>query len=145
VRVLCVSSDPIILFTERPRWHRTLTGGQMRIVTDCGVIRLDWQEGFFADGRSGGRGVDWLMPNVGTQSDREIWFPHDILFYDFDISFETTNSIFVQTARIKKYPDWKIKLLNLGISSGIARKKFGNNTPFEEVNKQKVNVLWSHK
>jgi hypothetical protein len=117
----------------------------MRIVTDCGVIQMDWEEGFYADGRSGGWGVDWLMPNVGTQSDREIWLPHDILFYDFDISFETTNSIFVQTARIKKYPDWKVKLLSLGINSSVARKKFGNNTPEELLNKQRINVSWPHK
>jgi hypothetical protein len=145
MKVLCVTSDPILLFTERPRWHRTLTGGQMRIVTDCGVIQIEWEPDFYADGRSGGWGVDWLMPNVGTQSDREIWFPHDVLFYDFDISFESTNSIFVQTARIKKYPEWKVKMLSMGINSGIARRKFGNNTPGELLNKQKVNVTWPHK
>ena len=145
MKVLCVTSEPILLFTERPRWHRTLTGGEMRIVTDCGVIQIEWEPDFYADGRSGGWGVDWLMPNVGNQHERQCWLLHDILFYDFGISFESTNSLFRQMLTKIGYSKRRVWLLYRGVSSFIARRKFGNNTPDELVNKEKVSVEWLDK
>lgn len=117
----------------------------MRVVTDCGVIETTWEEGFYADGRSGGPCVDWLMPNVGSQQERECWLLHDILFHDFGISFETTNDLFRQMLTKIGYSKWRVKMLYWGVSTRIARKKFGNNTKAEELNKKKVDVQWPDK
>ena len=145
MKVLCVTSEPIHLIRERKRWYRLVNDGSMRVLTDCGVLCVRWKDGFYADGRSGGWGVDWLMPNVGNQHERQCWLLHDILFYDFGISFESTNSLFRQMLTKIGYSKWRVWMLYRGVSSFIARRKFGNNTLDELVNKEKVSVEWLDK
>ena len=141
-RLTCTDIDLVTLCAKR-RIYRLTTDGSIKLYTDCGVLRISWTAGAFVDGRSGGRYVDWLMPNVGSHKERTCWLAHDILFYDFGISFETTNNIFKQLLKMCGYSKLRIYLLYLGVSSDIARRHFGNNTPKEVINKTHFNVRWT--
>lgn len=114
------------------------------IVTNDGTIRVELRKGFVTDGRSGGRFIDWLFPNWGTQRQRACVGVHDALFYDFGLSFETANYILKQMIELTPMSKWRAWMVWKGVSTDIARSHFGNNSPEEEENKKLASVEWSH-
>ena len=81
--------------------------------------------------------------HLGTQAEIWCWTIHDLLFADFDISFETTNYLLYQQLILTaKYSKWRAGLVKWGVDTRWARKSFGNNTPEEEQNKKLINLQW---
>jgi hypothetical protein len=143
MKLLSVTRSPVLVYTIRPRWHELLQDTRSLLRTDSGCLYIRADAGFKHDGRSGGRLVDIIAPNLGNQSERWSFLTHDILYYDFDISFETTNDLLYQQlvldADYSKLRAWTIKT---GVSTEFARKSFGNNTPEEILNRKKLHVEW---
>lgn len=108
---------------------------------DCGVLRLTIKAGFIFDGRSGGRGVDWLIPNLGTDDEIACWLAHDALFYAISLSFDTTNKILRQMLRLAGYPRWKASLVHASVSK-FGSSHFGANTPEEKLMADFLDLKW---
>ena len=66
---------------------------------DEGVVRINVDDGFLFDGRSGPKVVDYYAPNLGTQAELKTFLIHDLLSYDIYFSFEENNNIFYNNLR----------------------------------------------
>lgn len=79
---------------------------------DGGVVRINVDDGFLFDGRSGPKIVDYYAPNLGTQEELKTYLIHDLLSYDIKFSFEENNNIFYNNLRNWcKYGWWKSKVM----------------------------------
>lgn len=127
------------------RLYRLKNDVVIEIKTDTGVFRASAKKSFVTDGRSGGKLVDPLFPNWGTQLERAVVLTHDIFFYDFDISFETANLVLRETIIYIGKSKFNAYLVYWGVSTPIAYHAFGCKTDAERKNKLLCNIRWNVK
>jgi len=126
------------------RWYLVSEPVGVEIRTDEGVLRVVVDEGFRFDGRSGGKLVDWLIPNLGTQAETCCWLVHDVLAHDYDVSYETTNDLLRQMLRsIGGYGRARAWMVWRAVS--LSRAWFGCRTEEERRNRLKASVRWDSK
>lgn len=102
---------PLSIMPEADRWYRVAEGNEITLHTDEGVLRYTVYAGFKFDGRSGGKVVDWLISNLGSQDLATCWLVHDIGFYPNTVSFELANEILYQMLRlsgVSKLKAWAV-------------------------------------
>ena len=75
------------------RLYKVSGGVTIDLVTDEGTLSFTIYDGFLFDGRSGGKLVDWVIPNLGTQDEVVAWLVHDVSFYPDTVSFELANDL----------------------------------------------------
>ncbi len=63
----------------------------LSVETNVGSIICKTKEGFIFDGRSGGKLIDFFIPNLGAFEERIAWLIHDCLGYGQSLSFKDTN------------------------------------------------------
>lgn len=118
------------------------TQGKCCIRTDAGCLVYTAKVGFRFDGRSGGKLVDWLVPVLGSQSETWAWLCHDILYYDFDISFETANCLLKQQLVLDAgMSNWKASLIRLAVDK-FGRDSFGVDDSSDIANRKLINLEW---
>lgn len=93
-------SRDILLKPISDRWYEIQGAFTIDITMDCGVKRINVDNGFVFDGRSGGPMVDFIAPNLGTQEELKAWLLHDICAHDLvGFTFVETNEILYQLLR----------------------------------------------
>lgn len=144
MRLTKIERGDIRLMPIMDRWYHISEPVAIRLHTDAGVLDVVAHEGFRFDGRSGGKLVDWLVPNLGSQDETACWLVHDILAHDFDISVETTNDLLYQQlrmgagyGRVRAWMVWRSVSLWTGW--------FGCRTDEDRRNRAKACVRWSDK
>ena len=100
MKIISIHHNPVKIYPIKDRLYMVAEGATCCLRTDAGCLVYTVKAGFEFDGRSGGRLVDWLVPNLGTQQETWAWLCHDVLYYDFDISFETANDLLRQQLRV---------------------------------------------
>ena len=143
--IALTKGDPNKYTEIGPRLYRMDGDGEIKVYTDSGVLILRWKKGFVTDGRSGGVVVDPIFPHWGTRLEKALVLMHDILFYDFDISFETANNLLRNGIKYIGYSWLRYTLVYNGVSTCIARKAFGCKTDAEWANKQLCDCRWDAK
>lgn len=99
------------------RWYRVNGAFTVDITTDCGVKRINVDDGFLFDGRSGGPMVDFIAPNLGTQAELKAWCLHDICGHDLTgFSFEETNEMLYMLLRQCGYGWFRAKTIYTAVS-----------------------------
>jgi len=73
------------------RWYRIPHRWAVDAFTDCGRVHIDVDADFLFDGRSGGKAVDHVVPNLGTQAECKEWAKHDLFGHGLGLSFVETN------------------------------------------------------
>lgn len=137
--------DKINSTTIRDRLYNIVDKVTVEIYTDEGVIRCTALPGFETDGRSGGPLVDCIFPNWGTQMERAVVLVHDILYYDFDISWETANELLRDTIKFIGKSCIRANLVYAGVNTEIAHKAFGAKTTADRHMKLYCNAHWDAK
>lgn len=145
ISILITKGDPNDYTKIGNRLYRMDGDGEIKIYTDSGVLILRWKKGFVTDGRSGGVLVDPIFPHWGKRLEKAVVIMHDILFHDFDISFETSNNLLRNGAKWLRYSWLRYTLVHKGVSTWIARKAFGCKTDAEWANKQLCDCRWDAK
>ena len=111
------------------RWYRV--NGAFTVdfyLENEGVVHIAVDDGFFFDGRSGPKLVDYYTPNLGTQDELKTFLIHDLLSYDIYFSFEQNNNIFYNNLRNKCGYGWaKAKIIWACVS--ISDSYFGRPLP----------------
>ena len=93
-------SRDILLKPISDRWYEIQGAFSIDITTDCGVKRINIDDGFLFDGRSGGPMIDFIAPNLGAQAELKAWTLHDICGHDLTgFTFEETNEILYMMLR----------------------------------------------
>lgn len=75
------------------RWYKVTKTLRIKIVTNAGTLTCLIFPGFHFDGRSGGRKIDGIVPNLGTAEERLCWLVHDVLAYATCLNFAATNDM----------------------------------------------------
>lgn len=110
-------SRDILLKPISDRWYEIQGAFSIDITTDCGVKRINVDDGFVLDGRSGGPLVDFIAPNLGTQAELKAWTLHDICGHDLTgFTFEETNEILYMMLRQCGYGWFRAKVIYAGVS-----------------------------
>ena len=110
-------SRDILLKPISDRWYEIQGAFTIDITTDCGVKRINVDDGFVLDGRSGGPLVDFIAPNLGTQAELKAWTLHDICGHDLTgFTFEETNEILYMMLRQCGYGWFRAKVIYAGVS-----------------------------
>ncbi len=73
------------------RWYKVTETLRIKVATNAGTLTCLVFPGFHFDGRSGGRKIDWVAPNLGTAEERLAWLIHDLLAYATCLDFQSTN------------------------------------------------------
>jgi hypothetical protein len=68
------------------------------IITDKGTFIIEVKAGFVFDGRSGGKFLDWYVPNLGTEEEIILWLFHDLLAYATLVNFWSCNHLLYRFA-----------------------------------------------
>lgn len=107
------------------RWYRVPHPFTIRIDLGCVVKYVDVDAGFLFDGRSGGPGIDFFAPNLGSQAEIKSWLLHDLGSYDLiGVTFEENNELLYFS--LVRYADyWKIKASTIKFFVGIKDSYFG--------------------
>ena len=158
LKVIQVISDNLRFEVLDDRRYRLLKDSLITIRTDSGYIQMYLKAGFLSDGRSGGVLVDWLIPNMGSQSYRPCPIFHDGGFAHASacllssqepvLSFETMNSIFEQMLVLPKkmggagLAEWRAKLAYAGVSTGFGREAYENVDKIDRKNVGMVRIEW---
>lgn len=143
MKLLSVTKSPIVLIPIKERWYEVAEDARCILRTDCGCIYAYVHKGFRYDGRSGGKLVDWISPNLGTPAENWAYLMHDIHFYGFGLTFETTNDLLKQQLMLDaKYSSIRASIIKWGVDTDFARKSFEANTPEDVINKQKLHWEW---
>ena len=118
MRVLKVEfSRDILLKPISDRWYEIQGAFSIDITTDCGVKRINVDDGFLFDGRSGGPMVDFIAPNLGTQAELKAWCLHDINAHDLTgFTFEETNEMLYMLLRQCGYGWFRAKVIHTAVS-----------------------------
>lgn len=127
------------------RLYRMKSDGCAWVETDTGTVQIKWKKGFITDGRSGGMWIDWLFPNWGSDLEKVVVICHDILFHDFDLSFEFSNELLRASMRCIGYSNWRSELVHTGVSTAIAYKAFGAKNSSEWANRERCDANWISK
>ena len=110
-------SKDIILKPLADRWYEIQGAFSIVITTDCGVKRINVDEGFLFDGRSGGPVIDFIAPNLGTQEELKAWCLHDICGHDSTgFTFEETNDMLYTLLRRCGYGWFRAKAIYTAVS-----------------------------
>jgi len=91
--------------------------------TSRGTYRYFIKRGFRFDSRSGGFGIDWILPHLGSDKDIITWLIHDINAYASFFDFETTNEIMRQLIVLAGHAQWRADAGYRGVS--LSRSWFG--------------------
>ncbi len=112
------------------------------INTNCGVYRVHADMGFCTDGRSGGIGVDLLIPHYGDEANFLAFLTHDVLFQLQEYTFEFANDLL--DAMLKYNGRWWLtrKLIAMGVSGSTARKAYNTQDKWDIANTGKAWVRW---
>lgn len=143
--IFITKGDPNDYTKIGPRLYRMNGDGEIKVFTDIGVFTFRWKKGFVTDGRSGGVLVDPIFPHWGKRIEKALVIMHDILFHDFDISFETANNLLRNGAKWIGYSWLRYTLVHKGVSTCIARKAFGCKTDKEWANRKLCDCRWDAK
>ena len=99
------------------RWYEVQGDFSINVTTDCGVKRINVDDGFLFDGRSGGPMVDFIAPNLGTQDELKAWCFHDICGHDIiGLTFEETNDALYMLLRECGYGWVRAKIIYTAVS-----------------------------
>lgn len=110
-------SRDILLKPISDRWYAIQGAFSIDITIDCGVKRINVDDGFLFDGRSGGSMVDFIAPNLGTQAELKAWCLHDICGHDLTgFTFEETNEILYILLRQCGYGWFRAKVIHAAVS-----------------------------
>ena len=131
--------------TVHDRLYRINNTVSVSICTDEGVYRVVAYPGFLTDGRSGGPLVDPIFPNWGTQLERAVVLFHDILYYDFDITWETANLLLRESIKFIGKSSIRANMVYWGVSTDIGRNAFGCKTRHDFDMTNKCNAYWDAK
>ena len=142
MRIISVHHNPVKIYPVKDRLYRIASNAKCCIRTDVGCLIYTANIGFKFDGRSGGKLVDWLVPNLGTQQETWAWLCHDILYYDFDISFETANDLLRQQLVLDAgMSSWKAGLIKYSVDR-FGRSSFGIDDGADITNRRFINLEW---
>lgn len=124
-----VFSRDISITPVADRWYRVNGAFSVDFYLDGeGVVRINVDDGFMFDGRSGPKLVDYYTPNLGTQDELKTFLIHDLLSYDIYFSFEQNNNIFYNNLRTRCGYGWtKAKIIWACVS--ISDSYFGRPAP----------------
>lgn len=111
-------SRDIVLKPIADRWYEVQGAFHIDYITDYGNIRINVDNGFLFDGRSGGPMVEafGIAPNLGTQVELKCWLAHDINAYDICFSYDETNTILYNMLRDAGYSWMKSKLIYTAVN-----------------------------
>ena len=106
-------SRDITLKPIADRWYEVQGAFSVDITTDCGVKRINVDDGFCTDGRSGSSWIDALgiAPNLGSQEELKAFVLHDLLYYDIGFSFSEANELLYGMLRAVGYGWFRAKLI----------------------------------
>jgi hypothetical protein len=122
-------STEISLVPIKDRWYSVNNDVHISIQTDVGVIKVHINSGFIFDGRSGGKLIDFIVPNLGTQREIACWLVHDCFAHDIGFSFELTNDILYGMLRCCDYSWFRAGYVHTAVS--LSDSWFGT-TPTEQ-------------
>jgi hypothetical protein len=134
---------PVPLTVIRDREYQLYGEFCISYHTDCGVISFTANAGFKTDGRSGGRLVDLLLPNVGDGNYQRIWLGHDMAYAleEKGITFELANELFRQGLTVSKrnggagISSIRAWLAWRGVESHFGRKAYETKDRTDKANK----------
>lgn len=106
-------SREITLKPIADRWYEIQGAFSVDITTDCGVKRINVDDGFMTDGRSGSAWIDALgiAPNLGSQEELKAFICHDLLFYDIGFEFTEANELLYSMLRKAGYGWFRARLI----------------------------------
>lgn len=140
-------SRDILLKPIADRWYEVQGAFSVNFyLEDEGVVRINVDDGFLFDSRSGPKIVDYFAPHIGTQDELKTFLIHDLLSYDIYFSFEQNNNIFYNNLRNKCGYGWtKAKIMWACVS--ISDSYFGRPLPDsrEYPNLNKIHVRHTDK
>lgn len=143
MKLISVTRTPVSLTPIRDRWYSVAEDTRCLLRTDSGCIYVYVHKGFQYDGRSGGKLVDLIAPNLGNQAEMWSFLMHDVNFYGFGLSFETTNDLLKQQLILDaKYSRIRASVIKWGVDTSFARQSFETNTPEEIENKKLLHWQW---
>lgn len=141
-------SRDITLKPIADRWYEVQGAFTVDITTDCGVKRINIDDGFKTDGRSGSSWIDALgiAPNLGSQEELKAWVLHDILFYDIGFEFTEANELLYSMLRAAGYGWFRARLIFTAVDM-FGEDHFGTPLPTdrEYPNLAKIHVRHTHK
>ena len=129
---------PLSIMPEDDRWYRISEANEIILHTNEGTLRYIAYKGFLFDGRSGGRLVDWVISNLGSQDLSTCWLVHDIGFYPYTVSFELANDILYQMLLLSGVSRLKAWLVFKSVS--LFARKFKAEESSEVVGKYRQNL-----
>ena len=119
MKVLSVEfSRDIVIKPIETLWYQVQGAFHLDYKTDVGDIRVNVDDGFMFDGRSGGPMVDALgiAPNLGSQPELKCWLAHDINAYDICFSYDETNDILYNMLRDIGYGWFRAKMIYTAVN-----------------------------
>lgn len=134
---------PVKIESIGNRWYQIKADTMAVLFFDNAMaLVVDVRCGFKFDGRSGGILVDFFVPNLGKPTETWCFLVHDVLFYNFGITFKETNKIFRQQMRISpKYGRIKASVVHLFVSI-FGKWSFGTKTEVDRINKRFIDAYW---
>lgn len=145
MKIKSFTASKISLVPIKDRWYSLAKDVIVRIYTDCGVITVKVKAGFVFDGRSGGKLIDFIVPNLGSQREIACWLVHDVFGHDLGISFEMTNDILRGMLRCCCYSWFKAGYVYAGVSFSDSWFGQPNGANAQEIkNISLVDYSWSN-
>ena len=136
-----------LLLLEKNKERLYLLPGptDIKVATNCGVLHISIERNFMFDGRSGGRCIDWYVPNLGTLDERICWLVHDCNGYAKCLDFKTTNKLlYVMLRDLAGYSSFKAKVIQTAVS--LSKKWFGQPNSksklYEFQNDKNLKIRW---
>lgn len=144
IKVLKVEfSRDLILKPIADRWYEIQGAFSVDITTDIGVKRVNVDDGFVTDGRSGSAWIDamGIAPNLGSQKELKAFICHDLLFYDIGFDFSEANEILYAMLRDAGYGWFRARLIHTAVDM-VGEDHFGTPLPTdrEYPNLSKIHV-----
>lgn len=87
------------------------------IKTDTGCLYYHIKAGFEFDSRSGGKFVDNIIPNLGSQNELICWLIHDCNFFGLRPFHESNEILYLMLRKCAKYGWWKAKSVYWSVDS----------------------------
>jgi hypothetical protein len=138
-----VQYSDIILTPHSERRMTILKKIEYKIETKYdGVIRVDVDEEFVTDGRSGGKIIDFLLPHFGNKKYAAAVILHDALFASKLISIELANEIFEFMLKEAGIGKIRRRLAIRAVSSFIGENAYETQDKYDDININKVSINW---
>lgn len=111
-------SRDIVIKPIEDRWYEIQGAFSIDLFTDSGHIRVNVDNGFLFDSRSGGPMIDALgiAPNLGTQDELKCWATHDIFAYDICLSYDETNELLYDMLRKAGYTWFRARMVYTAVN-----------------------------